>query len=80
MMATGPSFTHHDFDVIPDIEVCLFESRCPVPDSIVHRFAAEFGRAQIAVIDQFFLVLDVIVERSVGQAQVPGTSFREVPL
>jgi hypothetical protein len=65
-----PTITDHNLDVILNIKDCLLESALPVRACVLHRFAAEFGRAQVALVNQFFLAFHVVVKRRVGEAQM----------
>src|SRR5690606_5687857 len=60
----------HHLDVVTDVPLGLLETVRPLGDGPLQGLAPELRRPQVALVDELFLVADVVVERGVGEPEV----------
>ena len=62
--------------MVLQVFVNLVKATVCVIDRSVHGFATDFGGADVAQIDQFFFVANVVVQSRIGQAKNAGNVFQ----
>ncbi len=72
----GSAITDHVFDVVSDVQLNLIETALRARNRAVHRVTSDVGGPHVALVDQFFFVADVIIERRVGQSENVRNVFK----
>ena len=68
----GAALARHGLEVIPQVALHCIETVTTFRDGAIHGFTTNIACAQVTKVDELFLVLDVVIERGVGETQQRG--------